>query len=114
METRNLLRTRLSVPTYNRRIGNVVYFNGNFYAVTYCCCVQVCDIAGSEPAKSHIGWQLTPRIDDNCLGVYLQFEEGGGLDMGVLNLTNGSIQPHYEGVSLGRVCPPIWVTPNPC
>ncbi|KAF3632917.1 hypothetical protein FXO37_27265 [Capsicum annuum] len=96
METRNLLRTRLSVPTYNRRIGNVVYFNGNFYAVTYCCCVQVCDIAGSEPAKSHIGWQLTPRIDDNCLGVYLQFEEGGGLDMGVLNLTNGSIQPHYE------------------
>ncbi|PHT88088.1 hypothetical protein T459_10194 [Capsicum annuum] len=43
---------------------------------------------------------------------YLGYEEGGGLDMGVYNLANGSFEPHYTGVSLSQVCPPIWVTPT--
>ncbi|KAM3321591.1 hypothetical protein P3S67_002742 [Capsicum chacoense] len=51
---------------------------------------------------------------DTNWGACLYFEHGGGLDMGVFNLADGSIQPHYDGVSLGRFCPPIWVTPNPC
>ncbi|CAN4077575.1 unnamed protein product [Withania somnifera] len=215
----DLLWTRLKMPATNGHFSDVVYFKGNFYAVTYGGCVQVCDLTGSEPTEGNIIVHLTPWIDgrfyileslgslfvvaqcgidlrlvrddreripltlilggdeeedsfpytygtrefhvfqidldsrgitpirdlgdrafflgdnaslsvqasqfpgirpnhiyftDNCLGAYLQFEEGGGLDMGVFNLADGSIQPHYDGVSLSRVCPPIWVTPNPC
>ncbi|KAM3263164.1 hypothetical protein P3L10_000158 [Capsicum annuum] len=51
---------------------------------------------------------------DTNWGACLYFEHGGGLDMGVFNLADGSIQPHYDGVSLSRFCPSIWVTPNPC
>ncbi|XP_019226064.1 PREDICTED: putative F-box protein At1g65770 [Nicotiana attenuata] len=49
---------------------------------------------------------------DNCLIEHTEFEEGGGSDMGVFNLADGSFQPHYEGISLSRVCPPLWVTPT--
>ncbi|CAN4077571.1 unnamed protein product [Withania somnifera] len=68
--------------------------------------VQASQFTGVKP--NHI------YFTDNCLGAYLHFKEGGGLDMGVFNLADGSIRPHYEGISLSRVCPPIWVTPNPC
>ncbi|XP_049377063.1 uncharacterized protein LOC125841914 [Solanum stenotomum] len=49
--------------------------------------VQPSQLPGIKP--DHI------YITDDCLGAYLQFKEGGGLDMGVLNLADGSIQPHY-------------------
>ncbi|MCD7447936.1 AAA ATPase cdc48 [Datura stramonium] len=45
---------------------------------------------------------------DDCWETYPFYEEGGGLDMGVFSLADGSIQPHYEG----RLCPPTWVTPT--
>ncbi|KAH0697874.1 hypothetical protein KY289_015356 [Solanum tuberosum] len=50
---------------------------------------------------------------DNWIGAYLFFKKGCGLDMGVFNLADGSIEPLYDGISVSRVCPPIWVTPNP-
>ncbi|KAH0690397.1 hypothetical protein KY290_018632 [Solanum tuberosum] len=49
---------------------------------------------------------------DDFVEAYLFYEEGGGRDMGVYNIANGSFEPHYNGVSLSRVCPPIWVTPT--
>ncbi|KAG5593359.1 hypothetical protein H5410_043873, partial [Solanum commersonii] len=49
--------------------------------------VQASQLPGIKP--DHI------YITDDCLGAYLQFKEGGGLDMGVFNLADGSIQPHY-------------------
>ncbi|KAK6782484.1 hypothetical protein RDI58_020280 [Solanum bulbocastanum] len=61
----------------------------NFYAIDYSSCIQVCDVVGFEPGKTHIIVQLEPWIDD------------------------GNIQLHYDGVSLRHVCHPIWVTPNP-
>ncbi|KAK4728878.1 hypothetical protein R3W88_021866 [Solanum pinnatisectum] len=68
--------------------------------------VQASQFPGIKP--NHI------YFTDNCLSAYLRFEGGCGLDMGVFNLADESIQPHYDGVSLNRICPPIWVTPNPC
>ncbi|KAL3374622.1 hypothetical protein AABB24_006214 [Solanum stoloniferum] len=49
---------------------------------------------------------------DDFVESYLSYEEGGGMDMGVYNIANGSFEPHYNSVSLGCVCPPIWVTPT--
>ncbi|KAK4365488.1 hypothetical protein RND71_016846 [Anisodus tanguticus] len=57
----DLLWTRIwKKSTYYRRISDVVYFNGHFYAVGYDGCVQVCDVDGSEPTKSHIIVKLAP------------------------------------------------------
>nr|XP_018626869.1 uncharacterized protein LOC104097724 [Nicotiana tomentosiformis] len=152
--------------------GDVVYFNGHFYAVDYLGRVLVCDVAGPKPTRSHIVAQLpgdrlhqlyilesvgslfvvvrdgvqVRHVKDDCDRIPLTilpesnikedvtygttnfrvFQvdlaagkatqtrelEGGGLDMGVFNLADGSIQPHYKGVSLSRVCPPTWVTPT--
>ncbi|WMV42472.1 hypothetical protein MTR67_035857 [Solanum verrucosum] len=49
---------------------------------------------------------------DDFVESYLFYEEGGGRDMGVYNIANGSSEAHYNGVSLSCVCPPIWVTPT--
>ncbi|TMW96882.1 hypothetical protein EJD97_006613 [Solanum chilense] len=68
--------------------------------------VQASQFPGIKP--NHI------YFTDNCLGAYLHSERGGGLDMGMFNLADSSFQPHYDGVSLSRVCPPIWVTPTLC
>ncbi|KAF3615453.1 putative E3 ubiquitin-protein ligase UBR7-like [Capsicum annuum] len=88
--------------TPTRDLGDQAFFLGANASLS----VQASQFPGIKP--NHI------YFTDNCLGAYLHFEEGGGLDMGVFNLADGSIQPHYDGVSLSRVCPPIWVTPNPC
>ncbi|CAL9161841.1 unnamed protein product [Musa hybrid cultivar] len=38
---------------------------------------------------------------------------GGGHDMGIYSMVDGSITPHYGGVSLSRVSPPLWVPIHP-
>lgn len=35
--------------------------------------------------------------------------EGGGRDMGIFNLKDRSIEPHFEGRSYNRVNPPMRV-----
>lgn len=37
---------------------------------------------------------------------------GGGQDMGMYNMEDGSFKPHFKGQSIGVVCPPIWVPPS--
>ncbi|KAG5618150.1 hypothetical protein H5410_017974 [Solanum commersonii] len=69
-----------------------------------CFPVQASQFPGIKP--NHI------YFTDHYFGSYQTFEEGGGLDMGVFNLADGSIQPHYNGVSLSRISPPTWVTPT--
>ncbi|KAF3654357.1 putative transcription factor bHLH47-like [Capsicum annuum] len=66
--------------------------------------VQASQFPGIKP--NHI------YFTDDCFESYTCYEEGGGLDMGVFNVADGSIQPHYDGVSLSWFCPPIWVTPT--
>ncbi|XP_060204686.1 F-box protein At2g26160-like [Lycium barbarum] len=66
--------------------------------------VQASQFPGVKP--NHIYYT------DDYWESYLHYVEGGGLDMGVFNLANGSFEPHYNGVSLSRFCPPIWVTPT--
>ncbi|OIT19892.1 hypothetical protein A4A49_62148 [Nicotiana attenuata] len=68
--------------------------------------VQASQFPGIKP--NHI------YFTDDYWESYLAFEEGGGLDMGVFSLVDGTIipLPHYQGVSLSPVCPPTWVTPT--
>lgn len=58
----DLLWTRITKPYFGRN-SDVVYFNGNFYAVDYSGSIQVCDVNGSEPAKSRVLVQLEPWVD---------------------------------------------------
>ena len=48
---------------------------------------------------------------DDFFESYLSAENGGGRDMGVYNLEDGSITPHFKGQSLSLIGPPIWVIP---
>ncbi|KAF3636511.1 putative glycerol-3-phosphate acyltransferase 3-like [Capsicum annuum] len=89
-----------AIPT--RDLGDKAFFLGASASLS----VQASQFTGIRP--NHI------YFTDTNLNSCLYFDHGGGLDMGVFNLADGSIQPHYDGVSLSRFCPPIWVTPNPC
>lgn len=53
--------------------------------------------------KNHI------YFTDDCLDSYFGLEQGGGKDMGVYNLLDGTILPHYTGQSYHKVTPPLWV-----
>ncbi|XP_009629323.1 putative F-box protein At5g55150 [Nicotiana tomentosiformis] len=86
--------------TQTRELGGTAFFLGASASLS----VQASQFPGIKP--NHI------YFTDDFLESYIFYEEGGGLDMGVFNLADGSIQPHYEGVSLSRFCPPIWVTPT--
>ncbi|XP_060206847.1 F-box protein At2g26160-like isoform X2 [Lycium barbarum] len=103
--TRNFLVFQIDLDacraTPTRDSGDRAFFLGANASLS----VQASQFPGIKP--NHI------YFTDNCLDAYIHFE-GGGLNMGVFNIADGSIQPHYEGVSLSRVCPPIWVTPTFC
>ncbi|XP_049348511.1 F-box protein At2g17690-like [Solanum verrucosum] len=86
--------------TETRELGDRAFFVGYNASIS----VQASQFPGIKP--NHI------YFTDHYLGSYQTFEEGGGLDMGVFNLADGSIQPHYNGVSLSRISPPTWVTPT--
>ncbi|KAK3033224.1 hypothetical protein RJ639_033104 [Escallonia herrerae] len=49
---------------------------------------------------------------DDCVDSYRSFPGGGGRDMGVFNISDGSIKPHFDGRSLSLVTPPTWVQPS--
>ncbi|PHT49816.1 hypothetical protein CQW23_09563 [Capsicum baccatum] len=51
---------------------------------------------------------------DDCTLTFDSSEKGGGKDMGVYNLFDNTIKPHYAGESYHRFSPPIWIfnTPN--
>ncbi|XP_015163208.1 uncharacterized protein [Solanum tuberosum] len=87
--------------TETRELGDAAFFLGANASLS----VQASRCPGIKP--NHI------YFTEDFYETYLSYEEGGGLDMGVFNLADGSIQPHYNGVSLSRFCPPTWVTPTP-
>ncbi|MCE3049734.1 hypothetical protein HAX54_045612 [Datura stramonium] len=86
--------------TETRELGDRAFFLGANASIS----VQASQFPGIK--SNHI------YFTDDFFETYLAYEEGGGLDMSVFNLADGSIQPHYESVSLSRFCPPIWVTPT--
>ncbi|KAF8369923.1 hypothetical protein HHK36_032042 [Tetracentron sinense] len=60
-----------------------------------------------------------PRCKANCIYFtddhqegYLNSRDGGGKDMGLFNLEDGSIELHYKGDSWSRLSPPMWVLPS--
>ncbi|XP_006368067.1 uncharacterized protein [Solanum tuberosum] len=83
-----------------KQVGDRALFLGANASIS----VQASQFPGVKP--NHIYYT------DDFVESYLFYEEGGGRDMGVYNIANGSFEPHYNGVSLSRVCPPIWVTPT--
>ncbi|PWA68228.1 hypothetical protein CTI12_AA310490 [Artemisia annua] len=48
---------------------------------------------------------------DDFVGIdeFADGQEGGGKDMGIYHLSDGTIEPHFAGESLSRVTPPIWL-----
>ncbi|XP_049348802.1 F-box protein At4g35733-like [Solanum verrucosum] len=89
-----------SKMTETKELGDAAFFLGANASLS----VQASRYPGIKP--NHI------YFTDDFYETYMSYEEGGGLDMGVFNLADGSIQPHYNGVSLSRFCPPTWVTPT--
>ncbi|KAF7145966.1 hypothetical protein RHSIM_Rhsim04G0040700 [Rhododendron simsii] len=49
---------------------------------------------------------------DDCWEAYKSFKRGGGRDMGIYNLEDGSRMPYYRRESFSSICPPIWVNPS--
>ena len=45
--------------------------------------------------------------DDN-VDCYLNCLNGGGYDMGVFSMENGTMKQHYRGKSLSSFAPPVW------
>ncbi|XP_015162842.1 putative F-box protein At1g65770 [Solanum tuberosum] len=83
-----------------KELGDAGFFLGANASLS----VQASQFPGIKP--NHI------YFTDEFFESYLSYEEGRGLDMGVFNLADGSIRPHYNSVSLSRFCPPTWVTPT--
>ncbi|WMV23665.1 hypothetical protein MTR67_017050 [Solanum verrucosum] len=50
---------------------------------------------------------------DDCSTAYYSSEKGGGKDMGIYNLLDDTIEPHYTGESYHRFSPPIWIFNTP-
>lgn len=88
--------------TETRQLGDGALFLGANASLS----VQASQFPGIKP--NHI------YFTDDCYEAYSDYEEGGGLDMGVFNLSNGTFDHHYKGLFLNRFTPPIWVTPTPC
>ncbi|XP_010025981.2 F-box protein SKIP23 [Eucalyptus grandis] len=39
-------------------------------------------------------------------------KDGGGKDMGIYHLQDGTIEPHFQGKSYSHYSPPLWIEPN--
>ncbi|XP_055809601.1 probable F-box protein At1g65740 [Solanum dulcamara] len=50
---------------------------------------------------------------DDCSTAYFSSVKGGGKDMGIYNLFEDTIEPHYTGESYHRFSPPIWIFNTP-
>ncbi|XP_049405392.1 uncharacterized protein LOC125868866 [Solanum stenotomum] len=61
------------------------------------------DDQGSGCKRNHI------YFTDDCVDSYFNLEQGGGKDMGVYSMVDGTIVPHYTGQSYHKVTPPLWV-----
>lgn len=46
--------------------------------------------------------------DDNEEQYYTEPGGGGGLDMGIFNMENSTIEPHFTGESRSPISPPFW------
>ncbi|GJT23470.1 hypothetical protein Tco_0893407 [Tanacetum coccineum] len=46
---------------------------------------------------------------DDVFGQYHRSEKGGGRDMGIYHMSDGTIEPHFAGESLSHLTPPIWL-----
>ncbi|WMV21358.1 hypothetical protein MTR67_014743 [Solanum verrucosum] len=86
--------------TETRELGDRAFFIGHSASLS----IQASQFPGIK--SNHI------YFTDDFWETYLYYEEGGGFDMGVFSLADGSIQLHYEALSLSRVGPPTWVTPT--
>ncbi|KAH0668698.1 hypothetical protein KY289_023191 [Solanum tuberosum] len=50
---------------------------------------------------------------DDCSTAYYLSEKGGGKDMGIYNLLDDTVEPHYTGESYHRFSPSIWIFNTP-
>ncbi|XP_019233108.1 PREDICTED: F-box protein At2g26160-like [Nicotiana attenuata] len=62
-----------------------------------------------------------PGVNPNCIYFtddfyeqYSDYVEGGGLDMGIFNIADGTLKGQFKSLSRNRFTPPMWVTPTLC
>ncbi|GKC03776.1 hypothetical protein Tco_0995386, partial [Tanacetum coccineum] len=53
-------------------------------------------------------WSKVQDLDD-VLELYGGSQKGGGRDMGIYHLSDGTIEPHFSGESRSLFTPPIWL-----
>ncbi|XP_027772984.1 putative F-box protein At1g65770 [Solanum pennellii] len=82
-------------------LGNTSLFLG------FSASVAVDDVQQYGCRANHI------YFTDDCSCAYYAIEKGGGKDMGIYNLLDDTIEPHYTGESYHRFTPPIWIFNTP-
>ncbi|PIA51962.1 hypothetical protein AQUCO_01000082v1 [Aquilegia coerulea] len=81
---------------------------------------EYCLFLGFNTSVSIFAPDYSKYLKKNCIYFtddythgYLGTQTPGGLDMGVFDMEDKSIQPHYNGVSTCYYSPPLWIIPNP-
>lgn len=87
-----------------RGLENKVLFVGNNSTL----CVPTSEVPGCKVNSIY--------FTDDCVESYLDLDflddPKGGEDMGVYNLENKSIVPHFSGISFSCITAPLWVFPG--
>lgn len=74
---------------------------------------------GGNTSISIMALDYGEHVRKNCIYFTDDFitstgpEIPGGHDMGIFDMENKVIQPHYKGVSTSNYSPPIWLIPTP-
>ncbi|CDP05893.1 unnamed protein product [Coffea canephora] len=71
---------------------------------------------GRNPSASLPAYKYNGSLKPNCIYFtdddpdnFWGDRDGGGLDMGIFNLENGTIEPHFPGKSIHPEFPPFWL-----
>ncbi|TXG56264.1 hypothetical protein EZV62_017577 [Acer yangbiense] len=111
--------------------SDITYYRGQLYAVNRVGQIMACSIGGgvnhsepevvaelpsnlvlNKPSRLYIvesaGALLIISRDDG-MEFYINIEKGGGKDMGIYSLQDGSITPHFGDKSLDPTNPPTWI-----
>ncbi|TXG56268.1 hypothetical protein EZV62_017581 [Acer yangbiense] len=111
--------------------SDITYYRGQLYAVNCVGQIMACSIGGGDnPSEPEVVAELPSKLlrneptrlyivesagalliisRDDGMEFYINIEKGGGKDMGIYSLQDGSITPHFGDKSLDPINPPTWI-----
>ncbi|KAK4835292.1 hypothetical protein QYF36_007937 [Acer negundo] len=104
----HVFKVDLSTNTWTKiyELGNRALFLGHSSSTS----VEVLDNSFCQPNCIYFTDDAAEQYSSNGYG---GDRHGGGKDMGIYNLGDGSITPYFKGnISYHRVTPPMWVEPS--